>query len=91
MVLFDLFRNYLNSLIGNNQEFEKLLAAKDISGVKDKMTSKIKENGHWFWVILGGVVLIFIIVIVIKVARKITTILSIIPDRKDKNKNHKRE
>ena len=55
------------------------------------MTSKIKENGHWFWVILGGVVLIFIIVIVIKVARKITTILSIIPDRKDKNKNHKRE
>ena len=53
----------------------------------DKMTSKIKENGHWFWVILGGVVLIFIIVIVIKVARKITTILSIIPDRKDKNKN----
>ena len=57
----------------------------------DKMTSKIKENGHWFWVILGGVVLIFIIVIVIKVARKITTILSIIPDRKDKNKNHKRE
>lgn len=57
----------------------------------DEMTTKIKENGHWFWVILGGVVLIFIIVVVIKVARKITTILSIIPDRKDKNKNHKRE
>lgn len=43
MVLFDLFRNYLNALIGNNQEFEKLLAAKDISGVKDKMTSKIDK------------------------------------------------
>lgn len=37
MVLFDLFRNYLNALIGNNQEFEQLLAAKDISAVKDKM------------------------------------------------------
>lgn len=28
MVLFDLFRNYLNALIGNNQEFEELLAAR---------------------------------------------------------------
>ena len=40
MVLFDLFRNYLNALIGNNQEFEQLLAAKDISAVKDKMQSR---------------------------------------------------
>ena len=40
MVLFDLFRNYLNALIGNNQEFEELLAAKDISAVKDKMSSR---------------------------------------------------
>lgn len=40
MVLFDLFRNYLNALIGNNQEFEQLLAAKDISAVKDKMHSR---------------------------------------------------
>lgn len=40
MVLFDLFRNYLNALIGNNQEFEELLAAKDISAVKDKMQSR---------------------------------------------------
>lgn len=27
MMLFDLFRNYLNALVGRNQEFEKLLAA----------------------------------------------------------------
>jgi len=40
MVLFDLFRNYLNALIGNNQEFEQLLAAHDISAVKDKMRSR---------------------------------------------------
>lgn len=40
MVLFDLFRNYLNALIGNNQEFEELLAAKDISAAKDKMSSR---------------------------------------------------
>ena len=40
MVLFDLFRNYLNALVGKNQEFEELLAAKDISAVKDKMASR---------------------------------------------------
>lgn len=40
MVLFDLFRNYLNALVGKNQEFEQLLAAKDISAVKDKMSSR---------------------------------------------------
>lgn len=40
MVLFDLFRNYLNALIGKNQEFEKLLAANDISAVKEKMLSR---------------------------------------------------
>lgn len=39
MVLFDLFRNYINQLAGTNQEFEQLLAAKDISRVKEKMTS----------------------------------------------------
>jgi len=43
MVLFDLFRNYINALIGNNQEFEKLLAAKDISTVKEKMTTHIDK------------------------------------------------
>ena len=37
MMLFDLFRNYLNALVGRNQEFEKLLAAKDISAVKERM------------------------------------------------------
>lgn len=40
MVLFDLFCNYLNALVGKNQEFEQLLAAKDISAVKDKMSSR---------------------------------------------------
>ncbi len=43
MVLFDLFRNYLNALIGKNQEFEKLLAAKDITAVKEKMTSRVDD------------------------------------------------
>lgn len=43
MPLFELFRNYLNALIGRNQEFEKLLAAKDITAVKEKMTSRVNE------------------------------------------------
>lgn len=41
-MLFDLFRNYLNTLVGHNQEFEKLLAAKDISAVKEKMSNRIE-------------------------------------------------
>lgn len=40
MVLLDLFRNYVNALVGKNQEFEQLLAAKDISAVKDKMSNQ---------------------------------------------------
>lgn len=43
MVLLDLFRNYVNALIGKNQEFEKLLAAKDISAVKEKMANQIDK------------------------------------------------
>ena len=37
-MIFDLFRNYVNALVGKNQEFEQLLSAKDISAVKDKMS-----------------------------------------------------
>lgn len=43
MVLFDLFRNYVNALVGRNQEFEELLAAKDISAVKDKMDNQFNK------------------------------------------------
>lgn len=43
MVLFDLFTNYLNALTNNNQEFEQLLAAKDIDGAKNKMTTRINR------------------------------------------------
>jgi SPP1 family phage portal protein len=43
MVFFELFRNYVNALIGRNQEFEKLLAAKDITAVKERMTSRVDE------------------------------------------------
>jgi SPP1 family phage portal protein len=38
--MFDLFRNYLNSIIGRNQEFEKLLQSKDISSVIDQMSNR---------------------------------------------------
>ena len=41
MILFDLFRNYLNALVGRNQEFEKLLAATDISAVKEGMSNRM--------------------------------------------------
>lgn len=43
MVFFELFRNYVNALIGRNQEFEKLLAAKDITAVKERMTSRVYD------------------------------------------------
>lgn len=43
MPILDVFRNYLNALIGRNQEFEKLLAAKDISAVREKMTSRVND------------------------------------------------
>ncbi len=40
MMFFDVFKNYLNQLVGHNQEFEKLLAAKDISRAKEQMSSR---------------------------------------------------
>ena len=38
MNFFDLFRNYLNAVIGRDQEFEKLIKAKDISAAIDQMS-----------------------------------------------------
>lgn len=43
MVLIDLFRNYVNALVGRNQDFEQLLAAKNISSIKDKMDNRLSE------------------------------------------------
>lgn len=43
MFLTDLFRNYVNALVGRNQEFEQLLAAKDISAVKERMVSRLAD------------------------------------------------
>lgn len=40
MVFFDLIQNYLNAIVGRNQEFEKLLKAKDISAIKDQMRTR---------------------------------------------------
>lgn len=42
MVIVDFFRNYINALVGRNQEFEQLLAAKDISAVKEKMQDRME-------------------------------------------------
>lgn len=39
-MFLDLLRNFVNALIGRNQDFENLLAAKDISTVKSKMTDR---------------------------------------------------
>lgn len=43
MILFDLFKNYVNAIIGKDQEFEQLLKAGDISAVKDKMSNGERE------------------------------------------------
>ena len=40
MYLIDYFRNYINALVGRNQEFEELLAAGDIDAVKQKMVHR---------------------------------------------------
>lgn len=40
MNFFNVFRNYLNSIVGRNQEFEKLLQAKDIDAVIDQMSNR---------------------------------------------------
>lgn len=57
----------------------------------DDVKSKVKENKNVVWIIIGSVILIVIIVVVIRIARIISNFLSVIPDRKDKSKNHKRE
>ena len=40
MNYFNVFRNYVNQLVGRNQEFEKLLQAKDIGAVIDSMSNR---------------------------------------------------
>lgn len=40
MYLIDYFRNYMNALIGRNQEFEQLLEAGDIDAVRQKMVHR---------------------------------------------------
>lgn len=40
MAIFDYFANSINRLVGRKQEFEELLAARDISAVKSSMTTR---------------------------------------------------
>ena len=40
MSFFDVLRNSINSIAGRKQEFDELLAAKDISAVMEQMTSR---------------------------------------------------
>lgn len=40
MGFFQIFTNYLNSVVGRNQEFEELIAAKDISRVKSLFSTR---------------------------------------------------
>ena len=35
-----MFTNYLNAVVGRNQEFEELIKAKDISRVKELFTTR---------------------------------------------------
>lgn len=39
MVFFDILRNSMNSILGRKQEFEELLAARDIDAVRSQMTT----------------------------------------------------
>lgn len=40
MTFFDIFRNSMNSILGRKQEFEELLAARDIDRVRSQMTTR---------------------------------------------------
>lgn len=40
MTFYDLFRNYVNQILGRKQEFYELLAAKDIGTIKDQMQTR---------------------------------------------------
>lgn len=40
MVFFDILRNSMNSILGRKQEFDELLAARDIDAVRSQMTSR---------------------------------------------------
>lgn len=40
MVFFDILRNSMNSILGRKQEFDELLAARDIDAVRNQMTSR---------------------------------------------------
>lgn len=41
-MITDIFRNYVNALVGRNQRFEQLLESKDISAVKERMIRREK-------------------------------------------------
>lgn len=43
MQLFQFVTNYINQIVGRKQEFDELLAAKDISAVKSHMTTRGEE------------------------------------------------
>lgn len=43
MYLFNLLTNYLNSVVGRKQEFDELLAARDISRIKDQMKTRTTQ------------------------------------------------
>ena len=56
----------------------------------DDVKQKLKDNQGIIWAVLGGIVLVFVIIMVLKAAKWISRILSVLPDKKDKN-NNKRE
>lgn len=43
MVIFDILKNSMNTILGRKQEFDELLAARDIDGVRQQMQTKSAE------------------------------------------------
>lgn len=43
MVFFDILRNSMNAVLGRKQEFDELLAARDIDAVRAQMTTRGAE------------------------------------------------
>lgn len=43
MELFNVFTNYINAVVGRKQEFDELLASRDISRIKDRMQTRTTQ------------------------------------------------
>jgi hypothetical protein len=67
----------------NTIEFKVKDAIFDFVG---EVKAKIDDNKKTFWIVTGCILIIIVVFFVFKVTKWITRILSVLPEKKDKNK-----